>query len=217
MTAAPSTPEPSTRSQRRRRDVCDAARRAIIEKGLEATTLRDIAREGGFTTGVVTHYFPDKHAVIVGTFAAASQDWLAAARSAIQAAGSPERQLEALVGVALPDDAPRRGEWRLWSEMWTYAGRDAEFAAQLIQTDALWELEIRGVLERTRKAGAIRDIDVVVEARLLARLIDGLGLRAWLSGRWFEARGELLAHLASLGVAESVLERMRVGLVKDGA
>jgi AcrR family transcriptional regulator len=211
MTAAPSTPEPSTRSQRRRRDVCDAARRAIIEKGLEATTLRDIAREGGFTTGV------DKHAVIVGTFAAASQDWLAAARSAIQAAGSPERQLEALVGVALPDDAPRRGEWRLWSEMWTYAGRDAEFAAQLIQTDALWELEIRGVLERTRKAGAIRDIDVVVEARLLARLIDGLGLRAWLSGRWFEARGELLAHLASLGVAESVLERMRVGLVKDGA
>ena len=71
------------------------------------------------------------------------------------------------------------------------------------------------MLERTRKAGAIRDIDVVVEARLLARLIDGLGLRAWLSGRWHEARGELVAHLANLGVAEPVLERMRAGLVKD--
>jgi hypothetical protein len=100
--------------------------------------------------------------------------------------------------------------------MWTYAGRDPEFAAQLIETDALWELEIRGVLERTREAGAIRDIDVVVEARLLARLIDGLGLRAWLSGRWPEARGELLAHLANLGVSEAVLERMRAGLVKEG-
>jgi hypothetical protein len=44
-----------------------------------------------------------------------------------------------------------------------------------------------------------------------------LGLRAWLSGRWLEARGELVAHLANLGVAEPVLERMRVGLVKDGA
>jgi hypothetical protein len=101
--------------------------------------------------------------------------------------------------------------------MWTYAGRDAEFAAQLIETDALWEQEIRDVLERTLRAGAIRDIDVIVEARLLARLIDGLGLRAWLSGRWLEARGELVAHLANLGVAEPVLERMRVGLVKDGA
>jgi hypothetical protein len=43
-----------------------------------------------------------------------------------------------------------------------------------------------------------------------------LGLRAWLSGRWPEARGELVAHLANLGVAEPVLERIRVGLVKDG-
>jgi AcrR family transcriptional regulator len=216
MTAAPSTSESSTRSQRRRRDVCDAARRAITQNGLEATTLRDIAREGGFTTGVVTHYFPDKQSVIVGAFLAASNDWLTEAQAAIKAAGSPERQLEALVGVALPDDATRRGEWRLWSEMWTYAGRDPEFAAQLIETDALWEQEIRDVLERTRKAGAIRDINVIVEARLLARLIDGLGLRAWLSGRWPEARGELVAHLANLGVSDSVLERMRVGLVKDG-
>jgi AcrR family transcriptional regulator len=215
MTAAPSTSESSTRSQRRRRDVCDAARRAITQNGLEATTLRDIAREGGFTTGVVTHYFPDKQSVIVGAFLAASNDWLTEAQAAIKAAGSPERQLEALVGVALPDDATRRGEWRLWSEMWTYAGRDPEFAAQLIETDALWEQEIRDVLERTRKAGAIRDINVIVEARLLARLIDGLGLRAWLSGRWPEARGELLAHLANLGVSDSVLERMRAGLVKD--
>jgi AcrR family transcriptional regulator len=215
MTAAPSTSDRSARSQRRRRDVCDAARRAITQNGLEATTLRDIAREGGFTTGVVTHYFPDKQSVIVGAFAAASHDWLTDVRAAIQAADSPERQLEALVGVALPDDATRRGEWRLWSEMWTYAGRDPEFAAQLIETDALWEQEIRDVLERTRKAGAIRDIDVIVEARLLARLIDGLGLRAWLSGRWSEARGELLAHLATLGVSDSVLERMRAGLVKD--
>ena len=215
MTAAPSTSDRHTRSQRRRRDVCDAARRAITQNGLEATTLRDIAREGGFTTGVVTHYFPDKQSVIVGAFAAASRDWLAEARAAIQAADSPERQLEALVEVALPDNATRRGEWRLWSEMWTYAGRDPEFADQLIETDALWEHEIRDVLERTRKEGAIRDIDVVVEARLLARLIDGLGLRAWLSGRWPEARGELLAHLASLGVSDSVLERMRAGLVKD--
>ena len=53
----------------------------IARKSLEVTTLRDISREGGFTTGVVTHYFPDKQAVIVGAFAAASDDWLAEVRT----------------------------------------------------------------------------------------------------------------------------------------
>jgi AcrR family transcriptional regulator len=196
--------------------VCEAACRVIIRNGLETTTMRDISREGGFTTGVLTHYFPDKQAVIVGAFLAASEDWFAELHRRLASAGAPEEQLVTLVNLALPADPARRAEWRLWSEMWTYAGRDPEFAAQLIETDALWELEIRGVLERTREAGAIRDIDVVVEARLLARLIDGLGLRAWLSGRWPEARGELLAHLANLGVSEAVLERMRAGLVKEG-
>ena len=36
------------------------ARRVIMRDGLEATSLRRIAREGGFTTGVLTHYFADK-------------------------------------------------------------------------------------------------------------------------------------------------------------
>jgi AcrR family transcriptional regulator len=179
-----------------------------VRDGLESTTLRDIAREGGFTTGVVTHYFRDKRALIADAFAVASQDWLDEARAAISSADRPEQELEALVAVALPDDARRQGEWRLWSEMWTYAGRDPTFAAGLVEMDALWELEIRGVLERSMLAGAIREIDVVVEARLLARLIDGLGLRAWLSGRWLQARGELLAYLSNLGVAHPVLDRM---------
>ncbi len=148
-------------------------------------------------------------------FVEASHDWIAAVRAAIQRAESPERQLEALVWAALPDDAKRRGEWRLWCEMWTYAARDPDFASQLIETDALWEQEIRAVLERTREAGAIREMDVALEARLLARLIDGLGLWAWLSGRWPEARAELVAHLAKLGVSDGAIDRMRAALVMD--
>jgi AcrR family transcriptional regulator len=69
MTASPRASE---RSERRRREVCQAALRVITREGLEVTTLRDISREGGFTTGVLSHYFPDKEAVIAGAFAAAS-------------------------------------------------------------------------------------------------------------------------------------------------
>jgi hypothetical protein len=92
--------------------------------------------------------------------------------------------------------------------MWTYAGGHPDFAAQLVATDALWEAEVRGVLESARAAGVIRAIDINVEAPALARLIDGLGLRAWLSGRWAEARQLLVRHLATLGVTDPLLDRL---------
>jgi AcrR family transcriptional regulator len=205
MTVSPRALE---RSERRRREVCDAARRLIARNGLEVTTLRDISREGGFTTGVLSHHFPDKKAVIAGAFAAASEDWLVHVRESLGGAASAEEMLEELVRAAIPDDLERRGEWRLWAEMWTYAGRHPEFAVQLVATDALWEAEIRAALDSARAAGVIGAIDVDVEAAVLARLIDGLGLRAWLSGRWAEARRLLVRHLATLGVTEPLLGRM---------
>jgi AcrR family transcriptional regulator len=65
-------PERQTlRTQRRLDEVDEAARRVIVRKGLRSTTMRDISREGGFTTGVLTHYFPDKDALIVGVFSSA--------------------------------------------------------------------------------------------------------------------------------------------------
>jgi AcrR family transcriptional regulator len=188
--------------------VCEAACRVIIRNGLETTTMRDISREGGFTTGVLTHYFPDKHAVILGAFAAASDDWLAELRRRLAAAGTPEEQLVAIVHLALPADAGRRAEWRLWSEMWTYAGRDPAFAAQLVETDAVWEHEIRGVLERAREAGLVANIEPASEAAVLARLIDGLGLRAWIGHSWEDARARLVHHMGTLGVPGPVLRRM---------
>ena len=203
-----SHPSSTERSERRRREVCEAARRVIVRNGLETTTMRDISREGGFTTGVLTHYFPDKQAVIVGAFLAASDGWFAELHRRLAAAGAPEEQLVAIVHLALPTDPGRRAEWRLWGEMWTYAGRDPAFAAQLVETDAMWEREIRAVLERAREAGLLANVDAAAEAAVLARLIDGLGLRAWLDDRWEDARARLVHHMGTLGVPGPVLRRM---------
>ena len=203
-----SHPSTSERSERRRREVCEAACRVIVRNGLETTTMRDISREGGFTTGVLTHYFPDMQAVIVGSFLAASEDWFAELRRRLAVAGTPDEQLVALVHLALPSDPERRAEYRLWSEMWTYAGRDPEFAAQIVETDAVWEREIRGVLDRAREAGLVTNIDAAAEAAVLARLIDGLALRAWIGNSWEDARGRLVHHMGTLGVPGPVLRRM---------
>jgi TetR/AcrR family transcriptional regulator, transcriptional repressor of bet genes len=206
------TAQPETRSGRRRREVAEAARRVITRKGLERTTLRDISREGGFTTGVLMHHFPDKQAVIVGTFLSASEDFEAYVRRELAAAHSPEELLQTLVRVSVPDDPERRAEWRLWSEMWTYAGHDRGFAEQLIATDARWEELIADVLERACAAGLLRpDLDARTEAPILARLVDGLGLRAWIGDGWGKARRELVAHLAMLGMPPAMQKDLTHG------
>ena len=44
----------------RREEVAEAAWRVIGRDGIEGATLREIAREAGFTTGVIQHYFRDR-------------------------------------------------------------------------------------------------------------------------------------------------------------
>lgn len=177
----------------------------ILRKGLERTTVRDISREGGFTSGVPTHHFPDKQAVIVGAFMSASERFEAYVEEAFAQAKTSEELLTTLVAVGIPDSEARRAEWRLWSEMWTYAGHDAAFAERLVHTDKKWEELIGDVLRRARDDGLLRaDLDVATHAGILARLIDGAGLRAWLSGDWPKARRQIVRHLGALGMPESM-------------
>jgi hypothetical protein len=61
------------------------------------------------------------------------------------------------------------------------------------------------VLERCQMEGRLRpDLDVELEAVILSRLHDGLGLRAWLSGDWKLARVCLAQHLRTLGLESEV-------------
>jgi AcrR family transcriptional regulator len=193
----------------RHEEVATAARRAMLRKGIGAT-LRDIAREGGFTTGLVTHYFPDKRAVIVGAFAAASEEFIGSVRERFAAAPNASALLTELVEAAAPRSPERQAEWRLWAEMWAYAGRDPEFAAVIVPTDMLWVGELEKLISRLSAEGVLRrDLDAAEQGAVLARLVDGLGLRAWLSGDWDGARAMLVAHLRSLGLPARTASRLR--------
>ena len=68
------------------------------------------------------------------------------------AAPTAEQGLVNLVRVSIPTDPVLPAEWRLWSEMWTYAERDPDFAEQLVETrTAAWERFVRDVLVRAAR------------------------------------------------------------------
>lgn len=188
-------------------DVDEAAREVIMRKGLASTTLRDISREGGFTTGVLTHHFADKEALIFGVFSNASDRWIRRVRASLRSTDPIEAVFCALVELCIPADRHEQREWRLWVEMWTYACGSEKFSRHLIETDVLWEQELRAVFERAVREEVLPgDLDVETQARILARLVDGLGVRSLLDGRWTEARKAITVHLRSLGLSTRISE-----------
>ncbi|UOR00500.1 TetR/AcrR family transcriptional regulator [Leucobacter allii] len=52
----------------RRQDIIDVTWQLIVEGGIEAATMREIAARAGFANGALKHYFPGKDAIIKGAY-----------------------------------------------------------------------------------------------------------------------------------------------------
>jgi AcrR family transcriptional regulator len=96
-----------------RREVIGLAAAGVIAtRGLDQLTLRDLAAELGVTTGVLTHYFPSKDALVAYTKELVFD--LRFERARLTADGPPGiERLHAVVAEMLPVDAERRTGWRV--------------------------------------------------------------------------------------------------------
>ena len=54
--------------EQRRAQLTEVTAHEIVRVGLEGVRLRDVARAAGWTTGAVSHYFPDKRTLLLATF-----------------------------------------------------------------------------------------------------------------------------------------------------
>ncbi len=88
-----------------------AAAHVIASRGLDRLTLRELAAELGVTTGVLTHYFPSKDALIAHTKELVFDLRFERVRQAAMGPPGLER-LHAVIVELLPLDDERRTEWR---------------------------------------------------------------------------------------------------------
>src|SRR5687768_17855503 len=66
----------STRGLAARDRLYETAIRMISERGYEATTLREIAREADVSVGLLYRYFPSKQAVVIALYDELSKDFV---------------------------------------------------------------------------------------------------------------------------------------------
>ncbi|WP_049556199.1 TetR/AcrR family transcriptional regulator [Nonomuraea sp. SBT364] len=162
--------------EERRREVLSAARRVIVRDGIDAATTRAIAKEAGYSNGVLAHYFTDKDEILLSALRQSHQ----------RIRERLTRKVEGVSGLAalrellldnLPLDAERTQETRLEVSFWSRS-LTSELLAEVQRAEAA-ELRtaVRALLAQAKLAGELTTdagLDDVTE-QLLA-LVDGLSL-----------------------------------------
>jgi AcrR family transcriptional regulator len=181
----------------------DAARGVIAERGLHATTIRDIAAAGQVAVGTVTYHFSGIEEVLAGVLESETESysgpiWGRARSSATGLAG-----LTALIDGLLASDLRTHEHWKLWLDFWALAAHYPQYSSWQSRVYRDLHALVGGLLTRGQLDGSLTVTDAATEAVELIALLDGLVVQAYLPG----------SRLTPLR-ARSVLHRyVRVNLV----
>jgi AcrR family transcriptional regulator len=162
--------------EERREEVVDAARRVILREGIDAATTRAIAKEAGYSNGVLTHYFADKDDILLSALRSSHRRIVHRLKDKLIGRTGLDALREVLLDN-LPLDDERAQETALEVGFWSRSLAVGTLLDTQREEGAELRYLVRTLLEAAEAAGEIatgEDLDDVAE-RLLA-LVDGLSV-----------------------------------------
>ena len=165
-------------SDTRRLQVAEGLFATVAERGLEATTLRDVAVAAGVSVGLVQRYFRTRAELLRFGIEVIYER----AESRIQhvVIAPPVRKVIAeVVKTMLPLDDARGHEFRVLLAFWQTSLHDPEMAATHREATHRLIDGLADAFAGAQRTGELpEDLDPGMEARLLMALVDGLALHA---------------------------------------
>lgn len=167
----------------RRRQLIDATLSTINEVGINDATIAQIARRAGVSTGIISHYFKDKNGLLEATMRDITRqlrDAVAARLKPLANAGT-EARLRAIVEGNFDETQVHNAAKKAWLDFWSSSMHQPQLnRLERVSSRRLYSTlaaEFHRELPRDKARHA---------AWGLAALIDGLWLRAALSGKPFD-------------------------------
>ncbi len=163
----------------RRREIVAATMRVVKRVGLEGVTIREIAAEAGFSTGVLSHYFTNKADILVAAHHAAFGQVIDRIDALRSVASDPVDLMRRALAEALPLDRARLLEAQIDVSFWGLSLRDPMLRSVREQSYdegvAAWLELIEEIIDTGRaQVGA----DAAAIARETVALIDGISIQA---------------------------------------
>jgi betaine-aldehyde dehydrogenase len=168
----------------RRRQLIEVTIDSLAELGYVGTTLAQIAARAGVSPGLVAHYFGDKDGLLDAAFRSLARRVGDQVRTRLRQAGNARERIQAVIDANLAPEEFDRRTATAWLAFW----------GQVLQAKSLGRVQSvyqRRTLSTLR--GSLRKLLPLEEAQslasMIAAMIDGVWLRAALSG-WREADSE---------------------------
>jgi AcrR family transcriptional regulator len=160
----------------RRAEVSEAVWVVLAARGFGGLTLRAVAAQMGVTTGLLTHYFPDKralvrHAVDVAEHRAQQRTLHASQQEGLSA-------LRAALLDVLPLTPELAGMSRIWVGYWDGALADENLGMDQQRRYARWRSALREHIDAARQRGEVGDVDPENLAAISAAFAHGLVVQA---------------------------------------
>lgn len=138
----------------RRQQISGHVARLIASGGMEAATIREIARLSGYSKGIIEHYFDNKEDLI-----SAALEWANARYNRRADEATAGRQglaaIRARVASTLPLDEEIREEWRIRLIFWSMASIDPMLQRQQAERYQRARERFCGDLKQARRAGEV--------------------------------------------------------------
>jgi AcrR family transcriptional regulator len=192
-------------SQEQRREQLVAAALAVaLREGVEAVTIRSVAREAGVRPGVIHYVFRDKHEML----AALSRRVAAIASTflddAIAAGGDISTTMHALADAMWKGLEARSHHQLLTIEIATLGARDERMRAIVLdQLKEQWAASEQYLSAAAQLSGVTYSMDVALLARMVSAEIDGIQIA------WMVEHDDAAAIASFHAVADAILGTVR--------
>jgi betaine-aldehyde dehydrogenase len=184
QSTSPTDFSPSPIEDTRRRQLVEVTIDSLAEVGFVGTTLAQIASRAGVTPGLVAHYFDDKDGLLDAAFRALARRVGNHVRARLRQVSTPRGRIQAVIDANLGPEEFDQRTGTAWLAFW----------GQVLHMPRL--KRIQSVYQRrtlSNLRGSLRKLVPLEEAQnlaaMIAAMIDGVWLRAALSG-WREADSE---------------------------
>ena len=168
----------------RRRQLIEVTIDSLAELGYVGTTLAQIAGRAGVSPGLVAHYFGDKDGLLYAAFRSLARRVGDNVRARMRQISTPRARIQAVIDANLSQEEFAQRTGSAWLAFWGQALQ----SPNLIRVQAVYQKRTLTNLRCSLKRLVPAD-DAGSLAAMIAAMIDGVWLRAALSG-WREADSE---------------------------
>jgi len=177
----------------RRHELAEAAWRAIVKYGLDGTTTRLIAKESGYSNGVLAHYFESKDEILLEALRLSHDGIDKRIRDAVEAKEGLDALRTFCIEVLPVADQSAR-ETHLEMSMWSRALVNDELRSVQRSESSRWRRLMERLIIDAQRAGELAEMPPRTIAVLLSAVIDGLSIYALLYPDRF-GKAELIEFL----------------------